>query len=118
MIRVGIARSTDGSVRRLTATGHAVAGPLGGNIVCAAASVLIRTAARALEEESGIRLTGGAGARGEFLAEIESVSPDRLDWVRGVTDSLLRGLEDLAADYPHEVEVRFEAMEGERRHGT
>ncbi len=113
-----IARAANGSLKRLTAKGHAVAGPLGGNIVCAAASVLIRSSARVLETEPGIQLSGGADARGEFLVEVESVAPDRVDWVCGVTDFLLRGLADLAADYPREVQIRIDAREGEKAHGT
>jgi len=118
LIRVEIARAARGSLRQLKATGHAIGGPLGGNIVCAAASVLIRTAARTLESEPGIRLSGGANARGEFSVEVESVAADRVDWVCGVTESLLRGLADLVADYPREVEVRIVAVEGESRDGT
>jgi hypothetical protein len=33
------------------------------------------------------------------------------DWLRGVTDFLLRGLSDLAEEIPREVLVRWETME-------
>jgi uncharacterized protein YsxB (DUF464 family) len=102
--------SPDGLLRRFEARGHAGTVAAGGNIACAAVTTLLRTAGR-LCVEHGIVQSGGAGQPGEMTL---SVSPKAADeaWLKGMSDFLLRGMIDLQADFPKEITLRVESMEG------
>jgi uncharacterized protein YsxB (DUF464 family) len=92
----------DGMIKSATASGHAIGLEKGGNIVCAAATVLIRTAARLLEETPGVQVAGGPGKRGELSLFIEKVSEQSKSYVKAVGDYLLAGIRDLQYEFPDE----------------
>ncbi|MDR2516914.1 MAG: ribosomal-processing cysteine protease Prp [Spirochaetaceae bacterium] len=69
MITIDAAVDETGLLVSCVITGHAEAGPKGSDIVCAAVSVLARTAWRTLSGREGIRLWGGAPERGVFRME-------------------------------------------------
>ncbi len=101
---IHIAVSVDGReiVRNARVTGHAIGIQKGGNIVCAAVTVLVRTAARLLENRQGVRVSGGPGERGEFSLEVESIEQGAVEFVRATGDFLLQGIRDLQTEFPED----------------
>jgi len=90
-------------LKSFVSTGHA-----GQGTVCAAASALLRTAARLLAGMPELRAHGSAPEAGKLQCSIEpgsSLSEERRVWLRGVTDFLVRGLSDISREYPDEVNV-------------
>jgi uncharacterized protein YsxB (DUF464 family) len=79
--------------------GHAGAGPKNQDIVCAAVSVLTRTAVRALSRREGITLDGGAPERGLFWMETGYSGGGR-DFLSGAGAFLIEGLRSLSEEYP------------------
>jgi uncharacterized protein YsxB (DUF464 family) len=82
--------------------GHAMAGPPGYDIVCAAVSILTRTAFRVLSEREGITLRGGAPERGVFRMETEYSEGGR-EFLSGVGAFLVDGLTSVSEMYPEHV---------------
>lgn len=109
MVTVALALDGAGCLAGFTADGHA-AGAAGANVACAAVTVLLRTAARTVAG-AGLAAGGGADAPGELRLDIARVDEARRGWLRGVTDSLVRGLADVAAEAPGEVELRIVRVE-------
>ena len=83
----------------------------GGNIACAAATVLLRTAGRVFAEH-GVPHHGGAGTPGEMRLVVTPGAPAETGWLRGVTDYLVRGMTDLQTEFPKEIALRVEMTEG------
>jgi uncharacterized protein YsxB (DUF464 family) len=109
-VRILLAVSPDGLLRRLEAEGHAGGVSAGSNIACAAASMLLRTAGR-LCAERGLVLEGGAGKPGEMRLVVSKASKADGGWLRGVTDFLMRGARDLQDEFPKEIVLRVEMTE-------
>ena len=82
----------------------------GRNTACAAATSLLRTAGK-LCAERGLVEAGGAPRTGVMSMRLGPVSGEDDAWLRGVTDFLLRGLDDLAREFPREIDVRVEQTE-------
>jgi uncharacterized protein YsxB (DUF464 family) len=81
------------------AEGHAARGDGGYDIVCAAFSVLARTAYRALEALPGIELKGFAPEPGNLSFEVVRPAAS-VERAAGIADFLVAGIGDLARDYP------------------
>jgi uncharacterized protein YsxB (DUF464 family) len=109
-MRVRVLLSADGALRRFEAHGHA-GSAAGANIPCAAVTTLLRTAGR-LCIEHGIAEGGGAEKPGEMALIVSSGAPGEQGWLRGMSDFLMRGLKDLQAEFPAEIALRVEWMEG------
>ncbi len=108
MISVKIVIDNHEVISSLTASGHAVSGESGNNIICAAFTVLVRTAVRLFEGENGIELSGSAVDPGGLDFCISRVLPDKRDWAKGVTDFLLMGIKDLETEFPDECSLILE----------
>ncbi|MCP5513917.1 MAG: ribosomal-processing cysteine protease Prp [Spirochaetales bacterium] len=109
MIILEITVCLDGSriLKSVNASGHAGEAVSGNNITCAAATVLLRTAYRTLllpdfETDTVISAPG----EGQLYFEIEKYSSNQIDRLRGITDYLITGLKDLAAEYPEEIKLQ------------
>jgi uncharacterized protein YsxB (DUF464 family) len=109
LVTVTLALDAGGCLAGFTADGH-VAGPAGANVACAAVTVLLRTAARTVAG-AGFAAGGGADAPGTLRLDVGPVEAGRRNWLRGVTDTLLRGLADVAAEAAGEVVVRIDRVE-------
>ena len=110
MVRILIALSPGGLLRRFEAEGHAGAAVRGQNVACAAVTTLLRTTGR-LCVERGITLAGGAGEPGEMRLILSAGAAPEGGWLRGVTDFLLRGVKDLQEEFPKEIALRLEMTE-------
>ena len=80
--------------------GHAGAGKRGNDIVCAAVSVLARTALTVLSGREGIVVKGSAPQRGEFNLETEALNNEGRDFLDTTGSFLIEGLASVAGEYP------------------
>jgi len=108
-VKVTLELDPDGCLAGFAADGH-TGGAAGSNIPCAAATVLLRTAARTVAG-AGLAAGGGADAPGSMRLRVGRADGAQRDWLRGVTDTLLRGLADTAAEAAGRIEVRIVRME-------
>ena len=108
-MKVTLEIDPDGCLAGFEADGHA-GGAAGANLPCAAVSVLLRTAARTAAA-AGLAAGGGADAPGAMRLRVGHAAEGQRDWLRGVTDTLLRGLADAAAEAAGEIEVRIVRVE-------
>jgi len=86
-------------LRSCKASGHAMAGKTGSDIVCAAVSVLMRTAACTLSDREGIRLRYEAPEPGLFFLEAD-YSAEGKDFLFAAGVFLIEGLASVAEEYP------------------
>ena len=100
MISISLERSAEGIVLACMAEGHAGAADKGVDLICAAVSVLIRTAGRTMESKTGVTLTGGAGKPGFADFRLLSFMEEQTEWLKGLGDSLVTGLLDIQDEYP------------------
>jgi uncharacterized protein YsxB (DUF464 family) len=107
MMSVEVTLSSAGYVEAFSATGHAGGGRRGGDVVCAAATALLRTAADVLHARSGVRCSGVAPDEGELRFVVTEMPAESLEWARGVTDYLLQGCLRIQQEAPRSLVVRI-----------
>jgi uncharacterized protein YsxB (DUF464 family) len=100
MIRISVVLDKTGLLSRCEVRGHAEAGPKGGDIVCAAVSVLTRTALAILQAREDIKVRGEAPERGVFFLETEAPEGPGRDFLAAAGAFLLEGLGSVAREYP------------------
>ncbi|MDR0644628.1 MAG: ribosomal-processing cysteine protease Prp [Treponema sp.] len=103
MIEISI-HFEDGLLRSCFIEGHAKAGPRGKDIICAAVSVLARTAWQVLSARKGVTVLGKAVKRGEFSFEVTACKGEE-PFLAGVGAFLTEGLESVVRDYPKNCRV-------------
>ena len=91
--------------------GHSGTARRGADLVCAAVSVLFRTAARLLQLQPDIEVRGRASQRGRMELTVSRLPVQKRGWLAGLTDFLVRGAEDLREENPAAIELRV--IEGE-----
>ena len=91
-------------------SGHAGAGPKGADIVCAAVTVLARTAYSTLSGRNGIAVQGDFPERGEFFLEVTGIDPENTEFVSGITNFLCEGLSSVSDEFPDHCMVRIERL--------
>ena len=99
MIKIEAVLDRDGVLRSCTASGHAGAGQAGTDIVCAAVSVLLRTAVRALSGRKGITLRCDAPETGLLSMEADCAEEGR-QFLSAAGVFLTEGLASVAEEYP------------------
>jgi uncharacterized protein YsxB (DUF464 family) len=100
MIVVTVVLDESGLLKSCDIRGHAGAGKRGADIVCAAVSVLARTALAVLADRDGIAVRGGPGVRGEFFLEAEALSGPGREFLAAGGAFLVEGLRSVAAEFP------------------
>ena len=116
MIVADVSLDAEGRLRTCRVDGHAGAGRRGDDPVCAAVSVLVRTAARTLAAADGITVEAEAERRGS-LALTVSALPAGEAFLAAATAFLLQGLNSVAEEYPRFCTVRIE-RERRIQHGS
>jgi uncharacterized protein YsxB (DUF464 family) len=99
VIQVEAVLDKAGLLRSCRIHGHAGAGPKGGDIVCAAVSVLAGAALRLLSGREGITVQAEAPERGVVNMEINYIAGAK-DFLSGAGAFLLEGLQSVAREYP------------------
>jgi uncharacterized protein YsxB (DUF464 family) len=107
MITAVVTRDRTALLRSLAVAGHAEHGPPGADIVCAAVSVLTRTAAAVLSGKAAITADILTPARGELYLDVQCRREGE-PYLCAVQDFLLEGLSSVAAEYPECLRLVFE----------
>jgi uncharacterized protein YsxB (DUF464 family) len=100
VITIAVVLDKSGLRKSCDVRGHAGAGKRGNDIVCAAVSVLARTALATLSGREGIAVRGGAPRRGEFTLETEAQNKAGRDFLAAAGAFLVEGLNSVAEEYP------------------
>ncbi|MDR2111227.1 MAG: ribosomal-processing cysteine protease Prp [Spirochaetaceae bacterium] len=106
MIEIDAVLDEGGLLRSCGVKGHARAGTRGNDIVCAAVSVLARTALRALSEKEGIMVRGTAPERGIFRMETEAAGEGR-NFLASAGAFLIEGFKLVSEEYPGYCKLRI-----------
>jgi len=88
-----------GILKSCKASGHSGAGKTGTDIVCAAITVLLRTALSTLSDRKGITIKGGAPQPGELWLDADYNAEGR-DFLFAAGTFLIDGLKSVAREYP------------------
>lgn len=116
MIDVDVVVDADGLLKSVRVEGHAGAGPKGGDVVCAAVSILSRTALRTLSAAEGVSVRGEAAEPGSLSFEA-ACRPSGAAFLGAATAFLREGYASIAADYPDHCSVRIRT-ERRKDHGS
>ena len=100
MITIKVILDDSGLLRSCDIRGHGEAGNRGYDIVCAAVSVLARTAQSTLSGREGISARCEARQRGEFFLETEAKNKAGQDFLDAAGCFLVEGLASVAGEYP------------------
>jgi uncharacterized protein YsxB (DUF464 family) len=98
----------EGRLCRFEASGHAGHGRRGQDIVCAAFTVLARTAYESLAALPGAAIEGSAGAPGSLRFAVRRIDEGSGERAIGIADFLLAGISGLEREYPGEVALTIE----------
>ncbi|MDR2758940.1 MAG: ribosomal-processing cysteine protease Prp [Spirochaetaceae bacterium] len=101
MITIDVVLDVEGLLKSCKVTGHAGAGPKGSDIVCAAVSILTKTALKTLTGREGIivRVPAGVPERGRFGMETDYTGKGR-DFLAAAGAFLTEGLVSVSEAYP------------------
>ena len=99
MVNVRI-ETAEGLISSLDVRGHARTADHSDTAVCAAVSVLARTAAQTLRDLADVRVDGNAPEPGDLYFSVEYGSDAPVEHARGVCDTVLHGLRSVAAETP------------------
>jgi uncharacterized protein YsxB (DUF464 family) len=99
MIEIEALLDETGILRACRASGHAGAGKTGTDIVCAAVSVLMRTAVQVLEGREGIKLRVEAPEPGLLDLQADYTADGR-DFLSAAGEFLVAGLRSVAGEFP------------------
>ena len=102
MIRIVIERNDAGRIIGFSAQGHAGAGPKGGDIVCAAVSVLTDSVFLGLDRHLQRELSWSADS-GELLVQLKQ-EPD--DLTEAILATMFLGLSEIKKLYPEKIRIR------------
>jgi uncharacterized protein YsxB (DUF464 family) len=99
MIEIKAALDEAGILRSCEVSGHAGAGKTGTDIVCAAVSVLLRTAIQVLSGRKGITIRGDAPEPGLLWMEAD-YSEEGREFLSSTGEFLTAGLKSVAGEFP------------------
>jgi len=99
LIEIEAVFDSDGVLRACKVCGHAGAGKTGTDIVCAAVSVLMRTALITLSERKEITVRGDAPEKGQIWLEADYEAEGK-DFLFAAGVFLINGLSSVAQEYP------------------
>lgn len=108
MVRVEIVRDPSGAIRSFRASGHADYGEHGQDIVCAAVSVLTKTAVLALNEQAGVKPDL---VLRELSGYMKCTLPDSMGDTQSaraqlILETMVTGLRAVAREYSEFVRVK------------
>ena len=113
MLEILILIDTDRVLKEIRASGHAGDAAKGTNIICSAATSLLRTACRTVKSDRDIKCSYKAAVPGQIDFSIHYYDEKKTEWLKGITDYLLTGLTDLDNEYPEYFEIKITIIEGD-----
>jgi uncharacterized protein YsxB (DUF464 family) len=108
VIIIDIVLSKNNIIKSFKASGHALNSKSGSDIVCAAATCLLRTTANLLNREKKITVKGSAKEPGQMEMFLIKYPESRQEWINGITDFLIKGLIDLKEEYPEKLNINID----------
>lgn len=108
MIAARLVLDAEGRPVRFAADGHSAHGGQGTKLVCAAFSVLARSAYEALSGLPGVDIEGSAPERGSLHFVVRHLPAEAGERAAGIADFLLAGISGLEREYPGEVGLTIE----------
>ena len=93
------------------AKGHALFDQKGRDIVCAAVTVLVRTAAQTLDGRQGVAFEGAAPERGTLSFEARADGDLAKAELKFAADFLKKGFESLAKEFPQNIQLECKLEE-------
>ena len=118
MIKADLVLDEAGLLRSFRVSGHSGAGKRGSDIVCAAVSVLTRTAVRVLSGREGITIQGEIPEEGNFYLGTECTAEGR-EFLAAAGAFLIEGLLSVSEEFPDHCKVNIKANTKRRnKHGT
>ena len=106
MTTVELVCDGEGCIRRCNASGHAAFSHKGGDIVCAAESILFNTVLELLSETGGVVLETDKSSRGSLAFSVEEKGSGNTERLKCMADFLSCGLKSIAEQYPEHVLLR------------
>ena len=100
MIDVTLWLDKSGSLYGIDASGHSGSADKGKDLICGAASALLRTVSRVLEIEPSVELVGSVEEQGELHLRLKLLEESKREWLGGVSSFTVLGLKDLEAEFP------------------
>jgi uncharacterized protein YsxB (DUF464 family) len=107
LIEIEAVLDNDGVLKACKAEGHAGAGKAGTDIVCAAVSVLLRTALITLSDREGITVKGSAPEEGKMWLEAGYSGAKGKDFLFAAGSFLIEGLKSVSREYPENCKLNF-----------
>jgi len=108
VIAANVVLDTEGRIVRFEASGHGGTAPAGRDIVCAAFTVLARTAYETLAALPGVEIAGEAPEPGVLRFAVRRVSEESGGQALGISNFLLTGISGLEREYPGQVGLKIE----------
>jgi uncharacterized protein YsxB (DUF464 family) len=96
-----------GLLKSCRVKGHAGAGKRGGDIVCAAVSILTRTIVRILSGRKDINIRGDIPEQGNFYLEAEYSTEGR-EFLAATGAFLIEGLLSVSEEFPDNCKINIE----------
>ncbi|MDE6704326.1 MAG: ribosomal-processing cysteine protease Prp [Treponemataceae bacterium] len=106
MTTVTLVCGKDGAFRSCEAAGHAGFAAKGSDIVCAAVTILLRTAADVLSGRDGVVVRANTAGRGELAFTVVRAAAEKAERLVCTADFLERGLRSLQSEYPQFVRLQ------------
>ena len=106
MTTVTLVCGKDGAFRSCEAAGHAGFAAKGSDIVCAAVTILLRTAADVLSGMDGVVVRANTTGRGELAFAVVRAAAEKTERLVCTADFLERGLRSLQSEYPQFVRLQ------------
>lgn len=103
MVRIEINIDSDKILKSCRAVGHAGYGTVGTDIVCAAVSILMRTAVSILSDK--VEIKSEVPGKGNFYFEIIDYGHNKTEFLRTTGIFLLEGIRSLVEEYPQNVNL-------------
>ncbi|MCR5725563.1 MAG: ribosomal-processing cysteine protease Prp [Treponema sp.] len=97
-----------GCFKAFNAEGHAGFAGKGSDIVCAAVTVLLRTALQLLSDSDGITIDAEVAEAGKLSVEVTHANPGTEQRLVCIADFLRTGIRSVMSDYPQFVKLREE----------
>lgn len=108
MIAARVVLDAEGRIVRFEASGHGGSAPAGQDIVCAAFTILARTAYETLAALPGAQVDGEAPSPGILRFAVRRNDPAQAEKAAGIAEFLLTGISSLEREYPGKVELKIE----------
>ena len=106
MTTVELVCDKKGCIRRCKASGHASFSHKGGDIVCAAESILFNTVLELLMDTDGVVLETDKTSRGNLAFSVEDKGSGNTERLRCIAGFLRCGIGSIAEQYPANVLLR------------